>query len=48
MAGETVDVFFVAPKKLFEGLPEWTFVYGFIAELSGIAREDLYWLWGIC
>ena len=36
MAGEKVDVFFAALKKLpilFGGLPEWTYVYAFMAGL---------------
>ena len=44
MAGETVDVFFVALKKLvvlFGGLPEWTFVYAFMAGLPAWGKQQL-------
>ena len=44
MAGKTVDVFFVALKKLavlFGGLPEWTFVYMVMAGLLARVKQLL-------
>ena len=44
MAGETVDVFFAALKKLavlFGGLPEQTFVYAFVDGLPAWVKQLL-------
>ena len=44
MVGETVDVFFAAPKKLavrFEGLSEQTFVHSFMAALPVLVKQLL-------
>ena len=42
MAGETVDVFFVALKRLtvqFGGLLKWTFIFVFLDRTPGSAGE---------
>ena len=44
MVGETVDVFFAALKKLavlLGGLPEWIFVYAFVAGLPARVKQLL-------
>ena len=44
MADKRVNIFFAALKKLavlFGGLPEWTFVYAFVAGLLAQVKQQL-------